>query len=118
MQIIPFKEPSNWKEQIELDGVIFVLEFTWNALNEFWVMNIFNRDEVPIIYGIKIVPTFPLLAPYTVLGKPVGEIVCQNIVGGNDIIGRFDMSQKFELVYYSEGELEAIALEVAAQGAT
>ena len=111
MQIIPFKEPSNWKEQIELSGVIFVLEFTWNALNEFWVMDIFNRDEVPIIYGIKIVPSFPLLAGYTAIGKPTGEIICQNIVGGNDIIGRFDMSQKFELVYYEAGELESIALE-------
>lgn len=111
MQIIPFKEPSNWREQIELDGVIFVLEFTWNALNEFWTMDIYNRDEIPLIYGIKIVPSYPLLAAYTVLGKPSGEIVCQNIVGGNDIIRRFDMNQNFELVYYSEGELEAIALE-------
>lgn len=109
MQIIPFKEPSNWKEQIELGGIIFVLEFTWNALNEFWIMDIYNRDEVPIIYGIKIVPNFPLLRSYSVLGKPAGEIVCQNIVGGNDIIGRFDMSQKFELLYYDEGELESIA---------
>lgn len=112
MQIIPFKEPSNFKEQIELTGVIFVLEFTWNALNEYWVMDIYSRDEAPIILGIKIVPSYPLLAAFTVLEKPAGEIVCQNIVGGNDIIGRFDMSQKFELVYYEPGELEAIYLEV------
>lgn len=111
MQIIPFKEPSNWIEQIELSGVIFVLEFTWNALNEFWVMDIYNRNKEPIIYGIKIVPSFPLLASYTELEKPDGEIICQNIVGGNDIIGRFDMSQKFELIYYSEGELESIFVE-------
>lgn len=117
MQIIPFKEPSNWKEQIELSGVIFVLEFTWNALNEFWVMNIFNRDEEPIIYGIKLVPNYPLLEAYTVFGKPEGEIICQNIVGGADIIRRFDMSQKFELIYYELGELEAIALELEAQNA-
>lgn len=108
MQIIPFKEPSSWREQVTLSGQIFVLEFTWNALNDFWVMNIYNRNEEPLIYGIKVVPTFPLLTGYTVIGKPLGEIVCQNIVGGNDIIGRFDMSQKFELVYYEEGELESI----------
>jgi hypothetical protein len=117
MQIIPFKEPSRWQEQIELSGEIFVLEFTWNALNEFWGMTIYNRDKVPLIYGITIVPNFPLLAPFTVFGKPVGEIVCQNIVGGSDIIGRFDMSQKFELVYYEEGELEAIAIEAEALNA-
>lgn len=109
MQIIPFKEPSNWKEQIQLSGVIFVLEFTWNALNEYWVMDIFNRDELPIIYGIKIVPNFPLLSSYTVVGKPLGEIICVNIVGGNDQIGRFDMSQKFELVYFVENELQQLS---------
>lgn len=117
MQIIPFKEPSNWQEQIELSGVIFVLEFNWNALNEFWSMNIYNRDKQPIILGITIVPNFPLLASYTVIGKPLGDIVCQNIVGGSDVIRRFDMSQKFELVYYADGELEAIALEAEAANA-
>lgn len=112
MQIIPFKEPSSWREQIELSGVIYFLELTWNALNEFWGMSIYSRDEIPIIYGIKIVPNYPLLAAYTTPDKPLGEIICQNIVGGDDIIRRFDMSQKFELVYYLEGELEALALEI------
>lgn len=111
MQIIPFKEPASWREQITLDGVIFVLDFKWNALNEFWAMSIFNRDLVPLIYGIKIVPNYPLLAQYTFVGKPAGEIICQNIVGGVDVIRRFDMAQRFELIYYSEGELEALSLE-------
>lgn len=109
MQIIPFKEPASWREQITLDGSIFVLEFYWNALNEFWNMNIYDRDLNPIIYGITIVPNYPLLAQYSVLGKPLGEIICQNIVGGTDVIRRFDMSQRFELVYYSEGELQALS---------
>lgn len=117
MQIIPFKEPSRWQQQIELSGEIFVLEFTWNALNEFWSMSIFNRDKVPLIYGITIVPSYPLLAPYTVFGKPAGDIICQNIVGGNDVIGRFDMSQKFELVYYEEGELETISILAESENA-
>lgn len=110
MQIIPFKEPSNWKMQITLDGTIFVLEFTWNSLNEFWVMDVYNRNEVPLVYGIVIVPNYPLLQAYRVNGMPLGEIICQNIVNSDDTISRFDMAQKFELVYYSFGELEALAL--------
>lgn len=95
--------------QITLSSEIFVLEFTWNSLNEFWVMDIFNRDELPIIYGIVIVPDYPLLQAFQVDGKPKGEIICQNIVNGDDVIRRFDMSQKFELVYYEVGELESLA---------
>jgi len=108
MQIIPFKQPAKWQEQIELDRIIYILEFTWNALNEFWTMNIYNRNEEPLILGIKIVPNFPLLKAYTVFGKPEGEIICQNIINSPDTISRFDMSQKFELVYYSTQELQII----------
>ena len=108
MFIIPFKEPSFWREQIELSGVIFILEFKWNALNEFWVMNIYTGTNDPIILGIKIVPDYILLEQYTEAGRPAGDIVCQNIVGSQEGIGRFDMSQKFELVYYEAGELDAI----------
>jgi len=114
MQIIPFKEPASWREQIELDGDIFILEFAWNALNEFWTMSIYNRDLIPLLHGVKIVPNYPLLAQYVFTDKPKGEIICHNIVGGTNVIRRFDMSQRFELVYYSEGELEAIAIETEA----
>ena len=108
MFIIPFRDPAYWKEQITLDNEIFVLYFKWNALNEFWVMDIYNRDEDPIILGIKIVPNYNLLAAYTQINQPKGDIICQNIVGSFDEISRFDMSQKFELVYYNQGELDAL----------
>ena len=108
MQIIPFKEPSFWREQLTLDDEIFVFYFKWNALNAFWVMDIYNRDEEPIIVGIKIVPNYDLLAAYNTNAQPKGNIICQNIVGTFDEIGRFDMSQKFELVYYNVGELDAL----------
>ena len=114
MQIIPFKEASQWQEQIELEGVQYIFNFTWNALNEFWTMDIYNRDEEPLILGIKIVPNYPLLQPYTVFGKPAGEIVCQNVVNAPEGIGRFDMSQKFQLVYYNEGELAQIIEDAGA----
>lgn len=117
MMIIPFKEPSSWREQITLSNVIYVLDFTWNALNEFWTMNISNRDLVPLVQGIKIVPNYPLLAQYTFEGKPAGEIICQNIVGGIDEIRRFDMSQRFELVYYEEGEFDTLTAQLEEENA-
>ncbi len=108
MLIIPFNDAGSWREQIQLDNIIYFLNFTWNALNEFWVMDIYNRNEEPLILGIKIVPNYPLLAQFTVQGMPPGEIICQNIVNTPDEIKRFDIGQKFELVYYFEGELEAL----------
>ncbi len=108
MLIIPFKEDSNFKEQIQLSNVLFFLEFTWNALNEFWTMDIYDVNESPMILGIKIVPEYPLLAQYTVEGKPLGEIICHNVVNAPSEIERFDMNQKFALVYYEPLELESL----------
>lgn len=104
---------SNFKQQLVLDGELFVLEFTWNALNEFWVMNIYNRDELPVLLGIKIIPNFALIGAYSVPGIPKGEIICHNVVSDRGEIERFDIGQKFELIYYSENELESIYAEIS-----
>ncbi len=114
MQIIPFKDPSAWREQIQLTGVIYFLNFTWNALNEFWTMDVLDSNEVPLVVGVKIVVNLSLLSIYATFGLPPGDIVCQNIVGASDFIGRFDMSQKFLLLYYEDGEIQELeALEAA-----
>jgi hypothetical protein len=104
MQIIPFKEPAQWQEQIELDNQTFVLSFRWNAMNEYWVMDILTRDLVPIILGIKVVANYNLTAQYVNDGKPTGDIVCQNIIEGEGKIQRLDMGEITELIYYSLGE--------------
>lgn len=106
MLIIPFRESSNFREQIQLSGTLFYLKFTWNALNEFWLMDIYNSNELPLILGVKIVPEYPLIYQFVVDGKPIGEIVCHNVVNAPSEIGRFDMNQKFALVYYEPGELQ------------
>jgi hypothetical protein len=104
MQIIPFKEPAQWQQQIELDSQTFILSFRWNAMNEYWVMDILTRDLVPIILGIKVVANYNLTAQYIADGQPNGDIVCENIIGGQGKIQRFDMGAVAELIYYSQGE--------------
>lgn len=108
MLAIPFREQSFFRQQIQLTGVLYFLTFTWNALNQYWVMDIANSNEVPLISGIKIVQDYPLLAAYTVDGMPPGEIICQNVVNSPDEIKRFSMSQNFVLVYYEPLEIESI----------
>lgn len=111
MQIIPFKDPSSWREQIQLTGSIYFLQFTWNALNEFWTMDVLDNGENRLLVGIKIVVNVSLLSSYASFGLPAGDIVCQNIVSSDDEIRRFDMSQKFLLIYYEPNEISQLLLE-------
>ena len=110
MQIIPFKEPAAFQQQITLTSVIFILYFRWNAMNQYWVMNIYDRNDDAILLGVKVVTNFDLTAQFSALvGMPSGDIVCQNILGLWDAIQRFDMGQTTELIYYEPNELKTQA---------
>lgn len=112
MQIIPFKEPAAWSEQVNLTNSVFLFYFRWNALNRYWVMNIYNQDNIPIVLGIKIVTNYDLTKQFVVMGMPAGDIICQNILNKWDDIERFQMGQTNELIYYEPGELEATLNEI------
>jgi hypothetical protein len=108
MQIIPFKTPGSWIMQISLTGQIFLLQFHWNALNAYWIMDILDANGNVIIYGIKVVPNFDLTAQFVIDNLPAGAIVCQNILGQWGDIERFDMGETCELIYYEPAELAVI----------
>jgi hypothetical protein len=105
MQIIPFKDTGSWSMQISLSGTIYNMNFKWNALNQFWLMDILDANFNPIAYGIVVVPNFNLTEQFAALtGMPTGDIVCQNILNEWGPIQRFDMGQTTELIYYEPGE--------------
>ncbi len=126
MQIIPFKQPGAWEAQITLSGVIFILKFQWNALNEYWVMNIYNGNDEAVLLGVKVVINWNLTAQFVTVGMPTGDIVCQSVLGLTQLVNsageivfeippasfakitRFGMGDVAELFYYEEGELEAL----------
>jgi len=47
----------------ELDGDVYELRFRWNALGEFWAVDI-SRGGGQLLAGVRIVPEFDLLAPH------------------------------------------------------
>jgi len=104
MQIIPSKQSAQYREEIEIDGVNYIFTFQWNALNEYWSMNIYNTELEPIVLGIKVVTQFNLTQQIVQTGMPLGDILCQNVIGVFEKIQRNDMGETNELVYYEEGE--------------
>lgn len=105
MQIIPFKGESKFEMQIEIDGVIYIIKIQWNSLNEYWSMSIYNRNDDPLILGVKVVNNYDLLSQYVIEGLPKGNLICQSVIDEWGKIGRFDMGQKSDLFYYSQGEI-------------
>ena len=104
MQLIPFKEPAQWNEQIQLGSTVYNITCQWNALNQHWTLDILTRDLEPLIVGVKIVVNYNLLAQYATFGLPPGDVVCQSIIQSFAKLGRFEMDRTAELVYYNPGE--------------
>lgn len=110
MNIIPFQTPGSWTMQITLSSVIFNLQFYWNTLNQYWLMDINDSANMPIVVGVVVVTNFDITKQFAALtGMPAGDIVCQNILGGWENIGRFDMGETNELIYYDQGQLTTTA---------
>lgn len=99
LQIIPWRNLPNWQQEIVLDQVIYHLSFHWNALNEFWTMDIFSRDQVPLILGIKLVVNYNLTAQYVNNALFPGSILVIDFSSDVESIERLDMGNRVQLVY-------------------
>jgi hypothetical protein len=108
MRIVPFKTPSKWQMQIEIDGIIYIFKFVWNAINEYWSMSIYDGSETPLILGVKVVNNYDLLRQIVSAGLPSGNLICQSVIGEWGKIQRYDMGQKTELFYYEANEIASL----------
>lgn len=50
--------------QISLAGVTYNLELRWIQHGQFWVLDINDQNDVPIVNGIPLITGGDLLAPY------------------------------------------------------
>ena len=109
MIVIPtFQESSSdFVEQIELDGTIYRLRFTWNVRNEVWYMDISDKDGNPLILGLALVANYLLLEGYQCCDRPVGDFYLWDTLGEPNNTGvTFDnLGTRYILIYVTAGEL-------------
>lgn len=62
---IPVSDTTDpFEEQVELDGLIYDLAFTWNPRDNHWFLTV-GREGVTLLTHVKVVNDQDLLAPYT-----------------------------------------------------
>lgn len=116
MIIIPvFQDRSaRYSFDIELNGTVFHLVFNWNSREESWYMNIQNAEEVDILDGVKLVPSYSLLKQYKAYENlPKGEFILwdieQNPAGSNVTFDNY--GKRYQLLFFTDEEI--LAGEVA-----
>ncbi len=89
---------------LSIDGVEYLLRFTYNEKYDFWSFGLYTAEEEPIIAMTRIVPNFPIMHFYTYTDIPDGIFGC---LSDTDTVGRQAFNnQTAEFVYIPNVELE------------
>lgn len=95
---------------IELANELFRLEFSWNAREKSWYMNIQDQNENNILTGIKMVIKYKLLEQYRAYADlPDGDFILwdleQNPITGGVTFEK--LGKRYQLLFFSQEEIEA-----------
>lgn len=90
--------------QVELDGVLYTLGFTYNARANYWVMDIYDANELPILVGIRIITGWLLTDRFVMEGLPPGDFFVFDSSGKNEDPTQDDFGTVKTLVYADESE--------------
>jgi len=69
--------------QTELDGVLYTLGFSYNARAGYWVMDISDANETPILMGIRIISGWLLTDRFVMDNLPPGDFFVFDTSGKN-----------------------------------
>ena len=85
--IIEVPDMNDSISRIVLNGVAYLIRFTYNDTKDYWKFSLYNSLKEPIVLGIKIVPNFPLNLFYGVTKLPdgvLGVMTKKPRIGRND----------------------------------
>jgi hypothetical protein len=75
MVIIPTLPYYSYTEQVTIENVVYILRFNWNYRQQSWHLDVFDKDKVLLVSGIRLVKGLNILRPYQYLPIPLGEIL-------------------------------------------
>jgi len=107
--VIPFDNTfSNFSEEVTLEDVSYIFNFTYNGRSEQWSMSIHDIDDNHIVDGIALIMNFNLFDQYRTADLPPGEMYIVDTTGLEEKVTRENMGSILELVYIPEDEVDSI----------
>jgi hypothetical protein len=100
------KDTANYQLRVELDGVMFLLDFRWNARQATWKLSVSNEDGDLLVSGIAVISNRALLARYRTLpGMPRGELFAADFTGTIDVPDYTQLGEEVSLLYFTYAEV-------------
>lgn len=104
MLYIEVPDMNDSMSALSIDGVEYLIRFTYNEKYDYWSFGLYTIDEESIIAMTRIVPNFPIMHYYTYIDIPDGIFGC---LSDTDTVGRQAFNnQTAEFIYIPNAELE------------
>ena len=85
---------------ISIGGKAYTIKLKWNYSFKFWSIDMFDRDQGAVLYGVKLVKNTPLIHRFAISDLPTyGDILCVD-TGNNAEEPTLDgLGVRFKLLY-------------------
>lgn len=106
---LPVPDSAYSTQEITLAGKNYLFTYSFNDRDSRWRLDIHIQDT-PVKLGIKIMEDQPLIARYRLANFNHGELLCLRRLEDGKQVGRnnFGADKTYELIYFSNDELEEI----------
>ena len=69
-------DAAHFDQRVELEGVMYLLSFHWNARMNLWTLDVGLSGEATAVHGVTVVANRPLFGRYHYIeGVPPGELI-------------------------------------------
>ncbi len=104
MLYIKVPDQNDSMSMLSINGIKYLLRFTYNEKYDYWSFGLYEEEEKPIIAMTRIVPNFPIFHAYTDTKLPDGIFGC---ISELDTVGRNAfINETAEFIYIPRVELE------------
>jgi len=103
LEIPTNSDSEHFDFEIDLEGVVFTLEFSYNKRRDIWVMTIIDSSENILLGNIPLLTNIPLTDQYVDEELPPGRFILLDETGENRDASRNNLGSTIKLYYDEAG---------------
>jgi hypothetical protein len=99
-------------QKLRLEGRDYRFDFAYNQREDRWYLSIYDDEDDPLVTGLKIITSFPLLRRYQADPRvPPGELMAISLTGDDSPPGfsDFGVGRRVELTYFEAATAQELS---------
>jgi len=103
LEIPTRKDLPVYNYTVVLDGVNYLLRYTWNDRMSKWFINVSDAGGTILINNVPLIANWPIIDRFRVSGQPPGSLLVFDTSLQNLDPARFDLGDRVRMFYLEEG---------------